>query len=50
MMICPNCKTSNPEGTRFCMACGAPMSSKCPKCGADVPAGGKFCLECGEKI
>ena len=24
-MTCPNCGASNPQGTRFCSACGAPM-------------------------
>jgi len=25
-MICPRCKTENKDGTKFCTACGNPLS------------------------
>ena len=34
-MICPNCRSSNPDGTRFCMTCGSPLSA--PQTPASTP-------------
>ena len=25
MITCPNCSTSNPDGTQTCLSCGAPL-------------------------
>jgi len=51
VIVCQNCGTQNPIGTKFCGNCGkslAPVPKvKCPKCGADVPATMKFCGNCG---
>src|SRR5438477_3713958 len=30
-MICPQCGTENPEGARFCNACGAPLAASAPQ-------------------
>jgi len=49
-MRCPNCKTENPAGKKFCGDCGAALANLCPKCGADNPAGKRFCGECGTAL
>ena len=49
-MICPNCSTENPEGARFCMACGTSMETPCPNCATELPPGAKFCFNCGFEI
>ncbi len=46
-MLCPNCKTQNPAGKKFCGDCGVVLGNPCPKCSADNPAGKGFCGECG---
>ena len=30
MITCPSCGTENPEGARFCNACGSPLASAEP--------------------
>ncbi len=59
MLICPNCRTANPAGTRFCINCGAnllqapvqvPPALKCAQCGADLPDGAGFCARCGVPV
>jgi membrane protease subunit (stomatin/prohibitin family) len=51
---CPDCKTPNPKGAKFCLNCGAKLAVStpgvCPKCGHTVKAGAKFCPECGAKL
>lgn len=50
MMLCPNCHTQIPGGSRFCSYCGTRLNNKCPKCGADIIDGSVFCASCGEKL
>lgn len=50
MMLCPNCHTQIPGGSRFCSYCGTRLNNKCPKCGADIIGGSAFCASCGEKL
>lgn len=50
MMLCPNCHTQIPNGSKFCNHCGARLNNKCPKCGADIIDGSAFCASCGEKL
>ena len=50
MMLCPNCHTQIPGGSRFCSYCGTRLNNKCPKCGADIIDGRAFCASCGEKL
>ncbi|MBU0545203.1 MAG: AAA family ATPase [Proteobacteria bacterium] len=49
-MICPECQTGIPEGSKFCKECGAKMELVCPNCGAKTPPGSKFCGECGHPL
>src|SRR3954454_7595155 len=48
--ICPACSTENPEGARFCMACGTALALICPGCGAEAQPGAKFCVDCGASL
>lgn len=50
MILCPNCHTQIPGGSRFCSYCGTRLNNKCPKCGADIIDGSAFCASCGEKL
>jgi class 3 adenylate cyclase len=47
---CPSCKADIPEGSKFCLECGAALFGRCPSCGNVNPASAKFCLECGYKL
>jgi len=47
MQACGNCGTENPEGARFCMACGNALARNCPNCGNPAPAEARFCMNCG---
>ena len=49
-MRCPNCKSENPAGKKFCGDCGAALANLCPQCGSDNPAGKRFCGECGTAL
>ena len=62
-LTCPNCGKELPEGTKFCLNCGAKIEEKkedapntadepitCSKCGKEIPAGTKFCPSCGTKV
>src|SRR3954471_22094277 len=49
-LICPACSTENPEGARFCMACGTALARTCPNCGAEALPGARFCVECGTSL
>jgi class 3 adenylate cyclase/tetratricopeptide (TPR) repeat protein len=49
-MLCPNCKTENPAGKKFCGDCGGALAAVCPKCGAGSPPGKRFCGECGTAL
>jgi class 3 adenylate cyclase/predicted ATPase len=49
-MRCGNCDSDNPEGAKFCNACGTALQSRCPKCQALNRPGSKFCNECGTAL
>jgi len=49
-LICPACSTENPEGARFCMACGTSLARRCPSCGVEALAGARFCVDCGAAL
>jgi hypothetical protein len=48
---CPYCKHVNPQASRFCNACGAPLYLlPCPDCGAVNDTGAKACHQCGAAL
>jgi predicted ATPase/class 3 adenylate cyclase/ribosomal protein L40E len=49
-MRCPSCNAENPEGTKFCIHCGAAFKHSCTKCGFDNPPQAKFCAQCGTAL
>src|SRR5437868_1708594 len=49
-MECPSCKADIPEGSNFCIECGASLPVVCPCCGHGNPARAKFCASCGNKL
>ena len=46
-MLCPKCKTENPEGLKFCNECGTPFKTPCVSCGFENALSAKFCGQCG---
>jgi class 3 adenylate cyclase/tetratricopeptide (TPR) repeat protein len=49
-MRCPRCQHENPEGTKFCAQCAAPLAAGCPACGAANPPGNRFCGQCAAPL
>jgi class 3 adenylate cyclase/tetratricopeptide (TPR) repeat protein len=49
-MTCSRCRAFNPEGKRFCGACGASLAPRCPACGGENPPGKKYCGDCGASL
>ena len=49
-MRCANCNAENPEGGKFCRACGTALTRACPRCGSLNPPRSKFCGECGASL
>lgn len=49
-VVCPRCKTKNPQGQNFCKQCGAKLGRTCPKCGNSIDSDSKFCPHCGSSI
>ncbi|HEY0069880.1 MAG TPA: BREX system ATP-binding domain-containing protein [Chloroflexia bacterium] len=49
-MNCPRCQTANPEGAKFCINCGNPLSISCTNCGTQLAIGAKFCINCGQPV
>ncbi len=46
-VACPNCKTRNSAGQKFCKECGAKLGKSCPHCGSAIDHVVKFCPQCG---
>nr|WP_258875772.1 zinc ribbon domain-containing protein [Paraburkholderia sp. BL27I4N3] len=45
---CPQCRTANAQGARFCQQCGTSlMPATCGACRASIAPGAKFCQQCG---
>jgi hypothetical protein len=49
-MKCPNCRSDNREGVKFCEEGGTKIEMVCPGCGTRIPSGKKFCGECGQPL
>ena len=47
MRTCPACGVENPDGARFCAACGGTLAALCGTCGEPLPADARFCPACG---
>ena len=51
MSACAQCSTVNPEGAKFCFACGTALEAGCPECGQPLPSpDAAFCPSCGARI
>ena len=52
MIVCPNCKHDNPEGSTNCEACytALPATKACPNCGASIQLDATFCGQCGHNL
>ncbi len=46
-IVCPECRTGNVAGAKFCVDCGSELPSHCPSCGSATVPQQKFCAECG---
>jgi hypothetical protein len=46
-MRCPRCEADTPDGAKFCIECGTPLTPRCPQCGAHTLPRAKFCGACG---
>ncbi len=49
-MKCLECQFENPEGVKFCGACGTKLERICPECNSSNPPEFKFCGECGQEL
>src|SRR5262249_42983110 len=49
-MRCPQCGHDNPDGVKFCGACGTRIEGLCPHCGTSNPPTNKFCHQCGQAL
>ncbi len=49
-MLCPACSTTNPEGAKFCLNCGARLEQPCGYCGATLAPDAKYCNSCGRPV
>ena len=49
-MQCPQCQHENPDGSRFCNACGVKLELTCSACHHVNPAGSRFCNACGNNL
>ena len=50
MLICPQCKSENPDNNKFCQKCGTSLTSKiCPQCSSKVQFSQNSCDNCGTK-
>jgi class 3 adenylate cyclase/tetratricopeptide (TPR) repeat protein len=49
-MQCPQCRHTNPSGTKFCGECGTRLQAVCAACQASNPPTNKFCSDCGQRL
>ena len=50
MTHCSSCGTENPDGKKFCVECGTPLTLSCVSCGGALVGNEKFCGECGTPL
>ncbi|HEU5404819.1 MAG TPA: adenylate/guanylate cyclase domain-containing protein [Gaiellaceae bacterium] len=50
MVTCGQCGRENPDGAKFCNACGTPLLQPCPSCGTGNASDARFCGECGTPL
>ena len=50
MISCRHCHAENPQGTRFCQACGTGLGGICASCGATIDPSARFCGQCGAAL
>jgi class 3 adenylate cyclase/tetratricopeptide (TPR) repeat protein len=49
-MRCSSCASENPEGSKFCIECAAPLCKRCTSCGVENLPEAKFCAQCGKSL
>src|SRR5437870_4649931 len=49
-MTCAQCRSENPPGSRFCVACGTPLTLACPDCHRLNAPDSKYCGGCGRLL
>ncbi len=49
-MICPYCRTNNPDSARFCLNCGREFFQICSNCKSELAPGALFCMHCGQPV
>ena len=49
-MECPECRSENEAGAKFCNECGTKLEIPCSQCGKINRPGSKFCNECGQNL
>ncbi len=49
-MNCPSCNAEIPDGSKFCVRCGASLPSVCFACRHGNPSQAKFCANCGAML
>ena len=49
-MKCPRCQQENPQGARFCNACGTRLEIPCAACGHVNTPESRFCNQCGQPV
>src|SRR3954463_2092247 len=49
-MVCPSCKGESPDGSKFCIRCGASQPFACASCGHRNPASARYCANCGTAL
>jgi class 3 adenylate cyclase/tetratricopeptide (TPR) repeat protein len=50
VVACRRCNAENPDGARFCDACGAALDLSCTACGAINRSSARFCGHCGAPL